>query len=314
MSHWVVKPLGDVLTLQRGFDITKKEQRPGQVPVVSSSGISSFHDQARAPGPGVVVGRKGSLGTTFYMRESFWPHDTTLWVKDFKGSDPYYCYSLLQSLGLRSLDVGSSNPTLNRNHVHLIQVRMVPDLRLQQRITAVLSAFDKLIEINHRRIELLEDLARSLYREWFVQFRFPGHQDSAFIETSLGTIPKGWSVRTLGASAKWLSGGTPSTTEPSYWNGDIPWITSGSLTSVLLDSSDRQLTESGAQNGTRLVDKDALLFVVRGMSLVREFRVGIAERRLAFGQDVKGLVAHEDIEPLFLAFAVLHRQDEIQSM
>ena len=70
----------------------------------------------------IVVGRKGSLGTVFYLPGPFWPHDTTLWVRDFKGNDPYFCHLLLKSLRLANLDAGSSNPTLNRNHAHLIQV------------------------------------------------------------------------------------------------------------------------------------------------------------------------------------------------
>ncbi len=193
MSNWTEVRLGDVLTLQRGFDITKNAQRPGPVPVVSSSGIASFHDEARADGPGVVIGRKGSLGTAFFVNGPYWPHDTTLWVKDFKGNDPYFCYLLLKNLRLSELDAGSSNPTLNRNHAHLLRVRIV-DVVTQRRVAAILSAFDELIEINGRRIELLEDLARSVYREWFVRFRFPGHENVEFVDSDLGSIPAGWEV------------------------------------------------------------------------------------------------------------------------
>lgn len=193
MSAWREVPLGDVLTRQRGFDITKNTQRPGAVPVVSSSGIASFHDEARAEGPGVVIGRKGSLGTAFFVNGPYWPHDTTLWVKDFKGNDPYFCYLLLKNLRLSELDAGSSNPTLNRNHAHLLRVRIV-DVVTQRRVAAILSAFDELIEINERRIEMLEDLAQSLYREWVVRFRFPGHADVQFADSELGPIPQGWTV------------------------------------------------------------------------------------------------------------------------
>ncbi len=110
MSEWREVALGEVLTLQRGFDITKKMQRPGSVPVVSSSGIGSFHDEPRVEGPGVVVGRKGSLGTTFFLETPFWPHDTTLWVKDFKGNDPYFCYLALKTLHLADFGRGIIEP------------------------------------------------------------------------------------------------------------------------------------------------------------------------------------------------------------
>jgi type I restriction enzyme S subunit len=147
----------------------------------------------------VVIGRKGSLGTAYYLRGPYWPHDTTLWVKDFKGNDPYFCYLLLKGLPLAELDAGSSNPTLNRNHAHMLPVR-IPPPESQKRVATVAAAFDALIEINERRIELLEDLARSLYREWFVRLRFPGHElcDAPAPEA----IPSGWEVVTLGDIAE----------------------------------------------------------------------------------------------------------------
>ncbi|MFZ4857511.1 MAG: hypothetical protein ACOYL3_14050 [Desulfuromonadaceae bacterium] len=81
--------LGDAVTFQRRFDITKNEQTAGDIPIVSSSGVSSFHNQSKTKGPGVVIGRKGTLGTVHYLKDAFWPHDTTLWVKDFKGNTPH---------------------------------------------------------------------------------------------------------------------------------------------------------------------------------------------------------------------------------
>ena len=126
------KPLGDILMFQRGFDITKKEQTPGIVPIVSSSGISSYHNQSKVEAPGVVIGRKGTLGTVHHIKQNFWPHDTTLWVKDFKGNDPRFIYYFLKTLHLEVFDTGSSNPTLNRNHLHKIKV-VFPELKIQKK-------------------------------------------------------------------------------------------------------------------------------------------------------------------------------------
>lgn len=197
LNGWKHCQLGDILTLQRGFDITKKEQQDGNVPVISSSGINSFHDTAKVNGPGVIIGRKGSLGTVFYVEENYWPHDTTLWVKDFHGSFPKFAYYFLTTLNLAQFDVGASNPTLNRNHVHLLPVYW-PPLPTQRKIAAILSAYDDLIENNTRRIAILEEMARTLYREWFVHFRFPGHEKIAMVESALGMIPEGWEVVKLG--------------------------------------------------------------------------------------------------------------------
>src|SRR5439155_854251 len=83
----------------------------------------------------------GSLGGVFFSEEDFWPHDTTLWVKDFHGNDPRFVYYFLQTLGLAQFDVGAANPTLNRNHIHVLPV-VIPPFSAQRKIASVLSAFD----------------------------------------------------------------------------------------------------------------------------------------------------------------------------
>lgn len=158
MSGWRTVELGDELTFQRGFDITKAEQIPGEVPVVSSGGVSSYHNEARLPGPGVVIGRKGTLGTVFYFDSGYWPHDTTLWVKDFKGNDPKFVYYFMKEHSVAHLDVGSANPTLNRNHLHLDSVSWAP-VSEQRAIAATLGAFDDKIESNHRVSDVALKLA-----------------------------------------------------------------------------------------------------------------------------------------------------------
>ena len=164
MGEWRTTTIGEVLTLQRGFDITRAQQRPGSIPVVSSGGISSYHDTPMVKAPGVVIGRKGTLGKTFYLSEDYWPHDTTLWVKDFKGNLPRFVYYFFTQLDVMGLDVGSANPTLNRNHVHPIQVRW-PSHRDQDHIAAVLGALDDKIAVNERIVSGTDDLLAALLVE-----------------------------------------------------------------------------------------------------------------------------------------------------
>lgn len=196
--------LGDVLTFQRGFDITKAEQTEGEVPIVSSSGVSSYHTKWKVRGPGVVIGRKGTLGTVHYVRSSYWPHDTTLWVKDFKGNSPRFLSYFLQMMKLENFDVGASNPTLNRNHVHKIKIIFPEEVVIQDKIAAILSAYDELIENNRRRIALLEKLAEEMYREWFVRLRFPGHEKVKVVKR----VPSGWRIEELKDVAIEASKGT----------------------------------------------------------------------------------------------------------
>ncbi len=116
--------------------------------------------------------------------------------------------------------------------------------------------------------------------------------------------PPSWATVPLGDAATWSSGGTPRTGVAEYWDGPIPWISSGSLTEWKLTTSDRTLTEAGAANGSRMVPEGTTIFVVRGMSLKSEFRIGIAMKPMAFGQDCKALRARDGLDDLFLAYAI----------
>ena len=88
--------LGDVISLQRGYDLTETQRRPGTVPIVGSAGVHGYHDKAKAKGPGVALGRSGaSFGKTTFIREDYWPHNTTIFVTDFKGNEPLFVRYLL---------------------------------------------------------------------------------------------------------------------------------------------------------------------------------------------------------------------------
>ncbi len=123
--------------------------------------------------------------------------------------------------------------------------------------------------------------------------------------------PMVWDFVSLRECGKWLSGGTPSTNESKYWNGDIPWITASSLHEFQIKTSERKLTKAGLDNGSRLVPKGSILFVVRGMSLKTEFRVGIAQNPVAFGQDCKSIIPNNRLDSLFLAYAIRSKKEEI---
>ena len=136
MSDWETGRVGDFFTLQRGYDITKAEISDGDVPVVSSSGISYYHSTAKVKGPGVVTGRKGRVGPVYYITEDFWPHDTSLWVKDFKGNNPRYVFYFLKHMNLERYNEALAVPTLNRNNVHRVKCTF-PNLRTQQKIADI---------------------------------------------------------------------------------------------------------------------------------------------------------------------------------
>jgi type I restriction enzyme S subunit len=185
-------------------------RREGDVPVVSSSGITGYHSEAKAQAPGVVTGRYGTLGEVFYLDQDYWPLNTALYVVDFKGTHPRFAaYFLKHALGSYQSDKAAV-PGVNRNVLHELRVR-VPDPPEQERIAGVLAAYDDLIENNRRRMKLLEDAARLLYQEWFVRLRFPGHER---VRVKDG-VPEGWERRTLKELAGVTMGQSP---ESKYYN------------------------------------------------------------------------------------------------
>ena len=187
---WRECTLGDIITLKRGHDLPKSKRAAGSVPVVSSSGITGSHSEAKALPPGVVTGRYGTIGEVFFVEEPYWPLNTALYVIDFKGNDPRFVSYLLRS-SLRDYKTEKAAvPGVDRNVLHTLRVR-TPSAEKQSAIASILSAYDDLIKNNRRRIVLLEEAARLLYREWFVHFRFPGHEDVKFVEG----LPEGWQRR-----------------------------------------------------------------------------------------------------------------------
>lgn len=203
-SEWKGKKLGDVLTLKRGYDLPKQNRVEGEYPILSSSGINGYNDVFKVHGPGVVTGRSGQLGKVFFSESDFWPLNTTLYVQDFKGNDPKFIYYFLQTLNLSNFNTGSSVPTLNRNHVHLLEVQ-VPDFEVQKEIASILGGLDSKIELNNQMIATLEELAATLFKQWFVDFEFPDENGNPYkssggkmVDSELGEIPEGWEVKEAG--------------------------------------------------------------------------------------------------------------------
>jgi type I restriction enzyme, S subunit len=205
MTEWRYAMLGDVIELKRGYDLPAAMRRPGNIPIVSSSGRSGYHDEAKVRGPGVVTGRYGTLGNVYFIEEDFWPLNTALYVRDFKGNDPRFTAGLLESLELRASDVAAAVPGVNRNHLHRLPVR-IPNLAIQRKISWILGGLDEFIENNLRRIELLEQMVQSIYREWFMYFRYPGHEKDELVDSPRGPFPEGWSVHRLGELAAVVRG------------------------------------------------------------------------------------------------------------
>jgi type I restriction enzyme S subunit len=270
-TEWRDCLLGDVLTLQRGFDLPGRERVDGDVPIISSSGTTGFHNVHKVTAPGVVTGRYGTLGEVHYVTKDFWPLNTTLYVKEFKGTIPLFVAYLLRTLNLSSQNAAGAVPGVNRNHLHMLTVR-VPPLHIQRKIAGVLSAYDDLIENVTRRIAILEEMAQSLYREWFVEYRFPGHERVRFVDSPLGKIPAGWKVIPLKEiTCKIGSGATPRGGKEAYKQSGISLIRSLNIYDDVFEEADLAFIDdkqAADLDGVRVQEHDILLNIT-GASVAR---------------------------------------------
>jgi len=169
-GEWREASLGDVIELKRGYDLPQQRRTPGIVPLVSSSGITDYHAEAMVKGPGVVTGRYGTLGQVFFVSEDFWPLNTTLYVRDFKGNDPRFISYFLCGLDFLAYSDKAAVPGLNRNHLHQARVRVPAEVVDQRAIAHILGTLDDKIELNRQMNETLEAMARALFKSWFVDF------------------------------------------------------------------------------------------------------------------------------------------------
>ncbi len=307
-GEWVETTLGEVIELKRGYDLPQRERTPGAVPLVSSSGVTDYHSEAKVKGPGVVTGRYGTLGKVFYVGEDFWPLNTTLYVRDFKGSDPRFVKYFLTGLDYLAYSDKAAVPGLNRNHLHQAHILFPPRIAEQRAIAHILGTLDDKIELNRRMSETLEAMARALFKSWFVDFdpvrakaegRDPGLPEplanlfpARLVDSELGKIPEGWQIGPILDQARLMSGGTPKTDRSEYWDGSIAWASAKDVSQAsgtFLVATERTITERGLdESTTQMVPAFCSVVVARGATTGRMVLFG---RDMAMNQTCYALVS-----------------------
>jgi type I restriction enzyme, S subunit len=216
-ERWRSGKLGDFVELKRGYDLPSSRRTAGPIPLLSSSGVTDHVATAMVRGPGVITGRYGTLGQVYFVDVDYWPLNTTLYVKDFKGNDPRFVSYFLRTIDFFSASDKAAVPGVNRNHLHELNVNL-PDLPEQEAIARILSGLDDRIELLRETNATLEGIAQALFKSWFVDFdpvraksegRTPEGMDATtaalfpdtFQDSPLGPIPSGWKVESLGSVA-----------------------------------------------------------------------------------------------------------------
>jgi type I restriction enzyme S subunit len=205
--------------------------------------------------------------------------------------------------------VGANIVNVSQNALTRFEVPY-PSRDIQDKCVSILSAYDDLIAANQHRIQLLEESARLLYREWFVKLRFPGYEAL----TVQNGVPDGWEHTIIGEVCDSIGGGTPSTAHPEYWGGDITWITPTDLTHndclVLLDS-EKKISESGLRNSSaKMVPAETILMTSRAS--IGFF--ALINKPVCTNQGFISIVPLQEEARLFLLQHLLGRVEEIKSI
>ncbi|KFD40042.1 type I restriction endonuclease subunit S [Schleiferia thermophila str. Yellowstone] len=197
-----LKRIGDIVNFKRGYDLPAYARVDGEYPVMSSSGVSGYHNEFKIEGEGLVTGRYGTLGEFYYVNGKYWPHNTALYVTDFKGNYPKYVYFLMKSLSFLKRSDKSTVPGIDRKDLHEIKIPYIKGEQ-QKLIADALFLIEEKIALNNDINTELENLAKTIYNYWFVQFDFPNEEGKPY-KTSGGEmvwneelkreIPKGWEV------------------------------------------------------------------------------------------------------------------------
>ncbi len=288
---WEKKPLTDFVWFQRGFDLPRDKFVNGEFPVVGSTSILGYHTEAKVKAPGIVTGRSGTIGQFQFLNSDFWPHNTSLWVKDFFGNDERFAYYLMHTLDFISLNGGGAVPSLNRNFLSSINVN-IPPLPTQRKIASILSAYDDLIENNLKRIKLLEEMAYLRYKQIVKEEKM----DEFLIEEVCET----------------LGGGTPATGDRRYWDeGEILWFSPTDLTkhhSIVLLDSEKKITELGLQKSSAKVFPPKTILMTSRASIGY---FGLINKPASTNQGFINIIPFNENHRSYMLFDLNNRKEEI---
>lgn len=230
---WPFRPCGELIDLFDNIRVPlssrERQQRAGPYPYYGAQGVIDHIDDYLFEGRYLLVAEDGEnlrsrkLPLAMVANGKFWVnnHAHVLRAKA-SVADDLFLVAALNWVNIQPFITGAAQPKLSQEHLRRIPIP-VPPLSIQRHIAAILSLYDDLISNNLRRIKILEAMARAIYREWFVHFRFPGHENVALVDSPLGRIPEGWEARPLSELTSTQYGYTASTNQepvgPQYLRG-----------------------------------------------------------------------------------------------
>lgn len=293
-----------------GKGITAEKISPtGEYPVYGGNGVRGYTDNYNFEGQCVVIGRQGAnCGNVKYFEgKAYMSEHAIVGVTHQEHDNRYFAYKL-SMLNLGRFSGQAAQPGLSVAKLKTLKMTM-PNFNIQYRIASILSAYDHLIENNTRRIRLLEQMAENLYKEWFVRFRFPEHEKVEMVNG----LPKGWKIKKVSNVCETMGGGTPTTTNPAYWGGDIKWVTPSDITSknslALLKVKGRITEEGLKKSSAKLLPPYTILMTSRAS--IGFF--GICPDSVCTNQGFISIIPNKETFRMYLLYTFKSRKEEIIS-
>ncbi|EHK1078211.1 restriction endonuclease subunit S [Vibrio parahaemolyticus] len=234
--------------------------------------------------------------TSILAIDACFPDSVIGFIPDPRKSDARfikYLFDAALKLQYRQVSQGAAQDNLSQGKLLALKFSVPDDVNEQIRIADFIATYDDLIENNRRRIQLLEESARLLYQEWFVRLRFPGHEQAKIIDG----VPEGWERTTADKVMNILSGGTPKTKMPEFWNGGIPFFTPKDAKGLFTHDTEKTITELGLSKcNSHLYPKYTVFITARGTV----GKLSFAQRPMAMNQSCYALIAKDGISQEFL--------------
>ncbi|AMY19737.1 MULTISPECIES: restriction endonuclease subunit S [Nocardiaceae] len=310
-SNW----FGESTPFVTPSDMTEGDRRPRPERWLSAEGLAGLRTRL-IPRDSVAFVCIGSIGKVCLLESESVTNQQVNSVIPNANTDGRFLYYLLKHMApsIAQSASGAATPIINKSTFSQVVVRL-PGHATQLRIAAVLGGIDDLIENNRRRIEVLEEMARAIYREWFVKFRYPGHGDVPMVDSALGPIPEGWHVGRVGSFGRIVTGATPSTKQPRYWGEahDTPFLTPTEMGwRRLYARPARHLSDAGvASVKSRLLPAGAVCF----SSIGSIGKVTLAVKPLVTNQQVNSVVVdHSVTSESYVYEALSHASERIRGM
>lgn len=341
MSNWRKYRLGDIGSVITGKTPSSKnpEQWGNRMPFVtptdfdlynknifhsvryvSNNGVKVFQNKV-LPINSIIVTCIGSqMGRVAINRTECVTNQQINSIIPQKKFNPDYIYYVLSSMQayLRNLATGGSTmPIINKSAFEDITIN-IPPLPIQTAIAEILSSLDDKIELNNAINKNLEEIAKTLFKRWFVDFEFPDENGQPYkssggemVKSELGIIPKGWRVNRLEDTCDVKLGGTPARSNDGYWNGTIPWVNSGEINKNYITKGVEYITKKGLkQSATKLIPSKSTLIAITGATLGQ---VSYSFINACYNQSVVSITANDPHKEYYHCFIIHHIADIVKN-